>query len=400
MPLERAYIPYGGYWSTPFCRWQGAVGHLHSLELAAETARAALAARDISPDQLDALALGVTVPQRHAFYGAPWLAGMLGAPALTGPTIAQACATSARLVATSALEVEAGLSAATLNIACDRTSNGPHVYFPDPTAPGATGQAEDPVLDNFGRDPHAGVAMVVTAENVAREAGITRAAQDDMAALRYAQYEASLADDRAFQRRYMVPVELKRRGDVVRTVNADEGVHPTTSEGLARLRSLQPEGTVTFGTQTHPADGNCGLLVCARARAAALSRDPAIEVQVLGFGSARVKEAFMPMAVVPAARQALAHAGVGLDACAAINTHNPFAVNDVYFCRETGVPAEALNCYGSPLVYGHPQAPTGLRAIIELIETLVVRGGGVGLFSGCAAGDTAMAVVIRVGQGP
>ncbi len=397
MPFERAFIPYGAYWSSPFCRWQGSIGHLHSMELAARTAHSALAARGISLEHFDALALGITVHQRHSFYGAPWLAGMLGAPSLTGPSIAQACATSARLIAASALEVEAGLRACTLNLACDRTSNGPHVYYPNPKASGGRGEAHDPVWDNFGCDPYAGAAMVVTAENVARAAGITREEQDAIAVLRYEQYTAALADDRAFQRRYMVPVELLRRGKVVETIEGDEGVHPSTAEGLARLRPAQPEGTVTFGTQTHPADGNAGLVVCSRERAAALSADSAIEVQVLGVGSARVGKAMMPMAVVPAARQALAHAQVGLEACAAINTHNPFAVNDAYFCRETGLAPEQLNRFGSPLVYGHPQAPTGLRAIIELIEELALRGGGVGLFSGCAAGDTAMAVVLRVG---
>jgi acetyl-CoA acetyltransferase len=55
-----------------------------------------------------------------------------------------------------------------------------------------------------------------------------------------------------------------------------------------------------------------------------------------------------------------------------------------------------MNRFGSPLIWGHPQAPTGLRAIAELIEELVAGGGGVGLFSGCAAGDTAMALVLKV----
>jgi acetyl-CoA acetyltransferase len=55
-----------------------------------------------------------------------------------------------------------------------------------------------------------------------------------------------------------------------------------------------------------------------------------------------------------------------------------------------------MNAFGCSLVWGHPQAPTGLRAIIELIETLEMRGGGLGLFTGCAAGDTAMALVLRV----
>ena len=57
---------------------------------------------------------------------------------------------------------------------------------------------------------------------------------------------------------------------------------------------------------------------------------------------------------------------------------------------------ERMNLFGSSLVYGHPQGPTGARIIAELIETLRRRGGGIGLFTGCAAGDTGAAVVLRV----
>jgi acetyl-CoA acetyltransferase len=127
-----------------------------------------------------------------------------------------------------------------------------------------------------------------------------------------------------------------------------------------------------------------------------MSRDPGIEVQLLSFGQARAKPGFMAQATVPAARRALEAAGLTLDEMKAIKTHNPFAVNDIYFCRETGVPAEALNNYGCSLIWGHPQGPTGMRLVMELIEELVIKGGGYGLFTGCAAGDTAAAVVLRV----
>jgi acetyl-CoA acetyltransferase len=74
-----------------------------------------------------------------------------------------------------------------------------------------------------------------------------------------------------------------------------------------------------------------------------------------------------------------------------VKTHNPFAANDIAFARETGFPLERMNNYGCSLIWGHPQGPTGLRSIIELIEELALRGGGVGLFTGCAAGDSGMA---------
>jgi len=59
--------------------------------------------------------------------------------------------------------------------------------------------------------------------------------------------------------------------------------------------------------------------------------------------------------------------------------------------------AEDMNNYGSSLIYGHPQGPTGLRLVIEMIEELVMTGGGYGLFTGCAAGDTGAAIVVKVG---
>ncbi|MCC6215369.1 MAG: thiolase family protein [Polyangiaceae bacterium] len=395
--LEKSFVPYGAYWSSPFCRWQGALASSHALELAGEVARAALERRQIDPRSLDALVLGMTVPQRSSFYGAPWLAGLLGAPGITGPTVAQACATSARALATAAAEVELAGAASVLVVACDRTSNGPHVYYPQPGAPGGTGAAEDWVPDAFQRDPWAKNAMIQTAENVAREAGFGREEQDAVALLRSEQYRAALADDRAFQRRYLEPVSLRRGKREPVVVAEDEGVHPTTREGLARLQPVLEGGTVTFGAQTHPADGNAGLIVANRERARELSRDAAIEVRVVAFGSARVEKGYMPKAVVPAARAALAQAGIAIGDCKAIKTHNPFAVNDLYFCRELGLPLDAINHYGSPLVYGHPQGPTGVRLTLELIEQLAISGGGYGLFSGCAAGDTAMALVVRVG---
>jgi acetyl-CoA acetyltransferase len=73
-------------------------------------------------------------------------------------------------------------------------------------------------------------------------------------------------------------------------------------------------------------------------------------------------------------------------------------VNDIVFARATGADLDRMNNYGCSLVFGHPNGPTGLRSTIELIEELVIRGGGIGLFAGCAAGDTAMAVLIRVGD--
>jgi len=392
-------IPYGAYWSTPFSRWQMSLSHLHSIRFAADTAKKVLAAKWVPVEAFDHAVLGLTVPQEKSFWGVPWMMSLIGTHAVSGPTVSQACATGARALAMSAAEVADGDAQASLVVTCDRTSNSPVVLHPDPRAPSGAPTVENWVLDNFRQDPNARCAMIDTAENCARDWQISTAEQHDLVALRYAQYQDALAGDHAFQRRYMpLPLSIpdQKFAKEVGTLATDEGIHPTTAEGLARLKPVVQGGTVTYGSQTHPADGNAGIVVTTAARVAEFSLQPEIAITLRGFGQARERIGYMPAAPVKAARRALERAGVAIDRIDAIKSHNPFIVNDIVFARETGVDPHRMNNFGCSLVFGHPQGPTGLRLVIELIEELVMKGGGVGLFHGCAAGDTAMAVVIEV----
>ncbi|MFQ5410551.1 MAG: thiolase family protein, partial [Anaerolineales bacterium] len=341
MQLENAYIPYGAYWTTPFCKWQGSYANLHPLRFAADVAQRALAERDLDAGLFDALHLGTTVPSQGGFYGAPWVAGLIGAEQISGPTISQACATSARVIAGAAFEVDTnnGADQAVLCITADRTSNGPHLLYPNPLSPGGRAEAEDWVWDNFNCDPFAGNAMIETAENVAREEEITTEEQHEVALLRYEQYQAALAEDGAFHKRYMVaPIEINPSGrKVLATVEDDEGVFPTTAAGLEKLRPVLPDGSVTYGGQTYPADGNAGLVVTTRARARELRRSQEVEIRLVAFAQGRARKGFMPAANLPATRRVLERADLTIEDIKAIKTHNPFALNDIYLARELGI---------------------------------------------------------------
>jgi acetyl-CoA C-acetyltransferase len=395
----KAEIPYGAYWSTPFARWQGAFANLHAIEFAAHVTKAELARRRIPGDAIENGVLGFSVPQKHSFYGMPWLAGLAGLGHVGGPTIMQACATGVRVLLTAAQQVVDGLSDVTLAVTCDRTSNGPHLYYPNPRGPGGTGASEDWVMENFNCDPLGRHTMLQTAENVAAKHQITTAEQHEVVLRREAQYRDALADGGAFQKRYMtlpfeVPDPSFRKSSA--TLQGDDGIRLSSADDLAKLKPVINGGSVTYGGQTHPADGNAALIVTSPERAGDISRDPKIRIHLRGFGAARAALAYMPEAPIPAAKKALENAELTIDRMDAIKTHNPFALNDVLFSRQTGVGLERMNNYGCSLVWGHPQAPMGTRSIIELVEELVLRGGGYGLFTGCAAGDTAMAVVIEV----
>ncbi len=396
-----AQIPYGAYWSTPFAKWQGTLSHLHSVEFGAHVAKMELAKRNISPDVIDYANLGLTVPQHQSFHGLPWFTGMIGAPDIGGPTISQVCATGVRCLQDAAQNVECDMASVALVATVDRISNGPQLYYPAPSGIGGTGKHENLTLDNMQCDALGGHSMLQTAENVAAKHQITTEQQHEIVTLRQEQYQMALADDSAFLKRFMtLPFDVPSANfkKTIGTMDGDEGVFPSNPEKLASLKPVLEGGSVTYGGQTYPTDGNACLFITSPDKATELSSDKNIVVKIKGFGMARAQNGYMPEAPVPAAERALKVAELTWDDIDAVKTHNPFAVNDVYFVKETGYDVNKMNNYGCTLVWGHPQAPMGVRGVIELIEEMVIRGGGNALFTGCAAGDTGMAVVIEVGD--
>lgn len=396
--LTKAYIPYQCYYSSPFSKWQGSLANEHSIVLGSQTAKNWLEKNDISPDIFDYLILGATVGQPHMFYGGPWASALIGAHNIPGCLVSQACSTSTTVVFQAAMGIETGIYETVFTLMTDKCSNGPHTTWPNPKGPGGQVISENWVMDQFNNDPWAKNAMIQTAENVAKETGVTREQCDELALRRYEQYMDGLANDREFQKKYMFPVSIQISKKKTIQIDADEGIMPFTRQGLEKLRPVLPDGSHTFGSQTHPADGNCGLIVTSKEKAEELSRDSSKDAQIVSYGFSRSKKGFMAMAVVPAAQMALDKAGISINDVNVIKTHNPFAANDIYFADQMNIDVNTFNNFGSSLIFGHPQAPTAGRLIIEGIEELAGLGGGYMLFTGCAAGDTGAALVLKMGD--
>lgn len=399
--FSKAYIPYNGYYSTPFARWQGSMQNENSIELAGKTARRwFLEKKKVDPAILDYLYFGISIHQLHLFYSHNWVAGLLtdNKKNLPGLMINQACTTSTTILNLAALAVEQGAFEVGFGLMADRCSNGAHTVWPNPMGPGGEVIQENWLMDNFNADPNVRppLKMVQTAENVAKEVGITKEECDAVVLRRYEQYQMALANDRAFQKRYMFPVEVRLGRKETKIVDQDEGVTPTTAEGLAKLKPVEPDGVHSFGAQTFPADGNCGFIVTTRERAKELSADPKIEIQIVSYGFSRANPGFMAAAPVPAAQMALAKAGLKITDMKTIKSHNPFATNDLNFAKKMGIDVMKMNNYGSSLIYGHPQAPTAGRIIAEMLEEMVILGGGYCLWTGCAAGDTGASMIFKV----
>lgn len=396
--LTKAFIPYNGYYSTPFCRWQGKLQNENSIVLGAKTARNWFLSKNYDSTMLDYMYYGTTIAQHRMFYSHNWAAAMLvdNKKNLPGLLVSQACTTSTTCIHLAAINIEGGTYETAFALMSDRASNGPHTIWPNPMGPGGEVESENWMMDNFNADPNAGLKMIQTAENVAKEIGVTKEEVDAVTFRRYEQYMDSLKEDRAFQKRYMFPAEAMISKKKTVLVEEDEGVTPTTAEGLAKLRAVEPGGVHSFGCQTFPADGNAGFIVTTKDKAKELSKDPNIEIQIISYGFSRVNPGYMAAAPVPASEMALKVGGLKIGDIKAIKTHNPFTVNDINMSKKLGTDVMNMNNYGSSLIYGHPQGPTAGRNIAELLEELVILGGGYGLWTGCAAGDTGAAMIFKV----
>jgi len=393
--LTKAYIPYGGYYSSPFSKWQGSLQNENSIVLGAETTKRWLADKGIDAGMIDYTYHGMTVVQKQCFYGGTWSGAMIGAQ-VPGITVMQACSTTTTCVQYAAMSVEAGLQKMPLCFMADRMSNAPHLIWPNPKGPGGEVIHENWAMDNFGADPVTGKAMLVAAENVAKLAGSTREQADELVLRRYEQYQDALKDDRAFQKKYMYPIEVKINKKKTIMFDQDEGIMPVTREGISGLRNVLPDGIHTYAHQTHPADGNASIIVTDKSRAMEISPEPDKTIQILSYGFARVEKAHMPAAPVPATKMALEDAGLKIEDMKVIKTHNPFAANDLYFAKEFNIDVNKMNNYGCSMIFGHPQAPTVARLLIEGIEEAVMLGGGYVLITGCAAGDTGASLILKV----
>lgn len=394
MRFDNAYIPLSLLWSSPFIRWQGAAADASALDVAVQVTQDALAAGAYDPAETGQLVLGTTIPQQHSFYAPPWISARLGMAGIGGPAIAQACATAVACLATAAAASQLGDGETQLVITADRTSNGPTLLYPRSASMGGAPLSTHWVLDSFAADPWTSEPMLFTAECTATDGGISRQQCDELTLMRYAQYQDSLKNDRALQRRYLRPIVIESRKSKV-VLAEDAGVAEYSAAGLAKLSPSKPGGVTTPGTQTHPSDGTAGAVVTGKEKARAFAGGQPL-VRLLSASFARAEKGRMPKAPALAAHKALEQAGKRVSDLKVVTTHNPFAVNDLWLHRETGFPLERMNPLGCSLIYGHPQAPTGLRAIAELAQALALEGGGVGLFTGCAAGDMGAAVVVEV----
>jgi acetyl-CoA acetyltransferase family protein len=252
---------------------------------------------------------------------------------------------------------------------------------------------EDSLWDSL-RDIQCGLMMGETAENLGERYGVTRADADAYALS--SQRRAKAAWDAGVFRDEVIPVAA-RNPTTRQTVEwaVDEHMRPdTTPEALAKLAPVfRKEGVVTAGNASGVSDGAAALVVAGERWA----RERALRPlgRLLSWAVVGVDPAVMGIGPAPAARTALARAGLDLAQMDLIEVNEAFAAQYVAVERELGLDRERTNVDGGAIAIGHPLGASGARITAHLLHALRRRGGRFGLGSACIGGGQGIAVVVE-----
>jgi acetyl-CoA acetyltransferase family protein len=242
------------------------------------------------------------------------------------------------------------------------------------------------------RDPQCGLSMAETAERLAERYALTRAEVDEVAL--GSQRRAKAAWDACVFQDEVVPVTLTRKGKEVE-FRSDEHMRPdTTPEGLAALKPhFKKDGLVTAGNASGISDGAAATVLASGAFAAARELEPL--GRLIAWAVVGVEPATMGIGPAPAARKALAEAGLTLDQMDLVEVNEAFAPQYLAVERELGLDREKTNVHGGAIAIGHPLAASGTRITIHLLHALRQRGKRFGLGSACIGGGQGAAVIVE-----
>ena len=233
--------------------------------------------------------------------------------------------------------------------------------------------------------------MGVTAENVAREHGIDRAAQDAFALESQARAARAIAEGRFASQ--IVPVEIAtRKGTVV--FDTDEHPKATTPEALAALRPVfQKDGSVTAGNASGINDGAAALVLARADAAGRAGLTP--RARILGYAHAGVRPEVMGIGPVPAVQALCARTGLSAADFDVIESNEAFAAQALAVSQSLGFDPVRVNPNGGAIALGHPVGATGAIITVKALHELERTGGRRALVTMCIGGGQGIALALE-----
>jgi acetyl-CoA acyltransferase 2 len=382
---------------TGFGKFGGTLRDHSATRLGAVAARHALERAGVEPDQVDHVVFGnAQQTSADAIYLARHVGLQAGLPVeVPAVTVNRLCGSGFESIILAAQQILLDESRVVLTGGTESMSQAPHVLRGarwglrlGPVPP-----LEDSLWEAL-RDPQCGLSMAETAENLAEKHALKREDVDAYALL--SQERAKRAwDDGVFDPEVIpVPIPDRKTKQVV-DWRADEHMRPdSTLEGLGALPPyFKADGLVTAGNASGICDGAAAAVVGGESTARDLGLQPL--GRLVAWGVAGVEPKYMGIGPVPAARKALAAAGMKLEDMDLIEVNEAFAPQYVAVERELGLDRERTNVHGGAIAIGHPLAASGTRITIHLLHALRQARKRYGLGSACIGGGQGAAVIVE-----
>jgi acetyl-CoA C-acetyltransferase len=381
---------------TAVGKFGGSLAKISGPELGAIVIRGALERAKVEPSQVDEVIMGEVLcaglgqnPARQATIkaGLPY-----EVPAIT---INVVCGSGLKAVMLAADAIIAGDSEIVVAGGQENMSASPHVLngSRDGFRMGDAKLVDTMIVDGLW-DSYNQYHMGVTAENVAKQFGISREAQDKLSVK--SQNLAEAAQKAGKFKDEIIPVPIpQRKGDPVMFANDEFIRMGATLEALSSLKpAFAKDGTVTAGNASGINDGAAAVVVMSAEKAAELGLKPL--AKIVAYASAGLDPKIMGMGPMPASRRCLEKAGWGVKDLDLMEINEAFAAQACAVHQEMGWDLSKVNVNGGAIAIGHPIGASGCRILVTLLYEMKRRQARKGLASLCIGGGMGVAMAVEL----
>jgi 3-oxoadipyl-CoA thiolase len=387
---------------TPFGRYGGALSSVRTDDLGAIPIRALMARNPkvdwaALTDVLYGCANQAGEDNRNVARMASLLAGL--PTVVPGATVNRLCGSGLDAVGTAARAIKAGEASMIIAGGVESMSRAPFVMPKADSAFSRTNAVYDTTIgwrfvNKLMKEQYGVDSMPETAENVAADYKIERAAQDRMALA--SQLKAVAAQQAGFFEGEITPVSIPQKKGEPIVVAKDEHPRETSLDALAKLKPIvKPDGTVTAGNASGVNDGSCALLIADESTAARNGLTP--RARIVGMATAGVPPRVMGIGPAPATEKVLALAGLKLDQIDVIELNEAFAAQGIAVLRLLGLKDDdaRVNPNGGAIALGHPLGASGARLATTAVNQLHRTGGRYALCTMCIGVGQGIAVILE-----
>ena len=402
--FDRVFIADG--LRTPMVDYMGAFADANPIDLGIKAAREVLARTGIAADQIDSVVAGNMAPGGFdQFYVGRHIGLYAGVPIdVPALQVQRICGTGFEVFRQAAEQISLGSAERVLVVGTESMTRNPIAAFDHRGGfrLGAPIGFKDYMWEAL-TDPAAGISMIQTAENLARQYGISRADVDAFATMSFSRavaaqeagwFEGEIVPVRSerFELAGYQPRQLKLAGKAT-VAERDTHPRPTSVETLAGLRTVFKDGVQTGGNSSALTDAAAAAVVCSAEAVAAWGGKPLARLAAASV--AGVPPEVMGIGPAPAIRRLLDGAGLKLQDVARFEINEAQGAQTLAVGRELGLDLDKLNVHGGAIALGHPLAATGVRLTVTCARQLREIGARWGVASACIGGGQGIALLIE-----